>query len=127
MSTEIMTPKQEKQSGIARPQKFIKPYYEVDGDNERYEVRVMLPGVSRDGVGITLEKSELIIEGHREFRVAEDWKTLHQEIPTGDYQLRLQLNVEIDEEKIKARTENGILTIELPVAAEAKPRTIEVN
>ena len=111
----------------ARQQRFLKPYYEVDGDEHRYTVKVYVPGVGRKGVQVSLEKGELRVEATRTHLPDEKWKAAHREIPHADYRLRLQLNVEIEESKISAKVEDGILLIELPVAEEAKPRTITVD
>ena len=127
MSTEISSTQNSSTDGPTQAQRFIKPYYEVSGSDESYEVRVTMPGVAKDGVGLTLEKKELTIEGHRSFTLPKGTKALHREIPRADFRLRLQLNVEIEEDAIQAKTEQGILSIQLPVATAAKPRTIQVN
>ncbi len=122
MATELT-----KQAEEAQPQRYLKPYYEVGGDELAYNVTVYVPGVGKKGVNLSLEKGELLVEADRTHRPNQNWKAAHREIPEADYRLRLQLNVDIDESKISAKVEDGILRIELPVAEEAKPRTISVD
>ena len=126
MNTEI-SKEQGALPTTARRQDYIRPYYEVEGNEHAYEVRVFLPGVPRDQATITLEKNTLVVEANRRTHWKEAWRSIHREIPTADYRLRLQLNVMVDEAGIKAASRDGILTIKLPVAEEAKPRSIKVQ
>jgi HSP20 family protein len=88
---------------------------------------VNLPGVSRDGVDISLKDGTLNIAGSREHGVPEGWRPLRRELPKGDYRLSLRLNVEVNESEISAKVEDGVLDLTLPKADEVKPRRIEVN
>jgi len=105
----------------------VKPRYFVDGTQEAYEVRVELPGVAKDGVSINLEENVLTLRAKRTPSALSDWKTLHRELSGLDFLLRLRLNTQVDEEKMTAALENGILTLKLPVKEAAKPRRIEVQ
>lgn len=104
-----------------------KPLYNVTGNAEAYEVRVELPGVAKSGVKIDLEDNVLSIRGERQSATPEGWKTLHRELSTLGYQLRLRLNTPVDEDKLTANLENGVLTLKLPLKEAAKPRRIEVQ
>lgn len=125
MNTEVTSPKP--LSREARAQRYVKPYYEVRSAPDAHTVRVYMPGVSKSGVKITLERDRLFIEGERARIAPDSWKALHREIPEADFRLQLDLNVHINEQAIEARTEAGVLTLRLPVAEEAKPRTITVE
>lgn len=105
----------------------VKPRYFVDGTQEAYEVRVELPGVAKDGVSIDLEENVLTLRAKRTPSALSEWKTLHRELNGLDFLLRLRLNAQVDEEKMSAALENGILTLKLPVKEAAKPRRIEVQ
>lgn len=111
----------------ARAERYIRPAYEVIPGGESYEVRVTMPGVDKAGLSVTLEKDDLLIEGRRAAWRQPSWQPVHREISDANYRLRLQLNVAINEEKITARIEDGILSVTLPVAEEAKPRTIAIE
>ncbi len=104
-----------------------RPYYTVSGDKKEYNVEVFMPGVAKDAYDVTLNHDELVIEGRKSVLVPEKAHVLHQEIPPEDYKLRLQLNVSVDEEKISAKSEDGILRITLPVAREAQPKRIKIE
>ena len=112
----------------AQRERFLRPYYEVHQDKDAYHVAVYVPGVDRKEAKITVEDKSLTVEARRSNIAPEGSRPLYRELPnlTG-YRLRLSLNVVIDEDKIGAKTENGVLRITLPVADEAKPRRIDVN
>jgi len=59
----------------ARQQEFLRPYYEVTGDRDTYQVHVYLPGVAKDGATITLEKDNLLVEASLIGRKAGDPST----------------------------------------------------
>ena len=104
-----------------------KPRYFVDGTKEAYEVRVELPGVAKDGVNINLEENVLTLHAKRKSAAPAESKPLHRELSDLDFMLRLRLNTEVDEEKMTAALDNGVLTLRLPVKETAKPRRIEVQ
>jgi len=104
-----------------------KPLYTVNGNADTYEVHVQMPGVAKGGVKLDLEDNILSIHGERQSAMPEGWKPLHRELSTLSYQLRLRLNTPVDEDKLTANLENGVLTLKLPVKEAAKPRRIEVQ
>lgn len=104
-----------------------KPRYFVDGTKEAYEVRVELPGVAKEDVSINLEENVLSIHAKRKSAAPAESKPLHRELSDLDFLLRLRLNTEVDEEKMTAALDHGVLTLTLPVKEAAKPRRIEVQ
>jgi HSP20 family protein len=105
----------------------IKPRYTVDGDKSAYGIRVELPGVKKDGVRIDLDSDVLTIHARRTSAAPADWKALHRELVEDDFVLRLKLNAPVDETKLAAKLEHGVLALDLPIKDAAKPRTIPVN
>ncbi len=109
---------------VARP---IKPHYEVKESGDAYLVKVMMPGVNKKGVTLSVQGEGLTIHGVRCHAVPNSWRPLQRELPWGDYHLQLRLNVEVDEKNISAKVEEGILWLTLPMAEAVKPRTIEIE
>ena len=104
-----------------------KPLYNVNGNAEAYEVRVEMPGVPKSGVKLDLEDNILTVRGERNTTVPEGMKALHRELSPLSYLLRLRLNTPVEEEKMTAKLEDGVLAIILPLRQTAKPRQITVN
>ncbi len=125
MSTELDTLQTPEKKAQARS--WRRPQYDVSENEDAFSVRVSLPGVSRDGVDISLEDDTLTVVGTRTNDVPEGWRPLRRELETGDYRLSLRLNVPVNEAKIKAHVADGVLDLSLPKADEVKPRKIKVS
>jgi len=124
MSTEL---KRQEQQAPAERIAWRRPYYVVDGNKEAYTVEVYMPGVAKGDYSVSLQRDELLVEGRKVLPLPPGTKWLHREITPEGYQLRLQLNVDVDPEGVSAKSENGILVISLPVAKQARPRTIQIH
>lgn len=106
---------------------YRRPTYQSFERDGFWEVAVNVPGVSKEGVSLEYENEALTIQAGRTQDSEGYGKLLHREIDGGDYRLKLNLNVNIDTDAISATTEDGILTIRLPLKEEAKPRFINVE
>ena len=106
---------------------FTQPRYSVDRSENDYTVRVELPGVSKEDVKLTIDGDFLNIEATRSPFKHTSWKFIRREIRESHFRLRLQLNIDIDCEKVSARSEAGILTINLPAAEKAQLKTIQIK
>ena len=112
---------------LEHSREHVVPRYDVEKHDHTYEVRVYLPGVAKGDASITIDQDSLIVEASRQSHWDENWRSVHREIPIADYRLQLELNVHVNEDAIRANSEEGVLTIHLPVAEEARPRTIKVH
>ncbi|MFM7606737.1 MAG: Hsp20/alpha crystallin family protein [Prosthecobacter sp.] len=104
-----------------------KPLYNVKCNTDAYEVWVEMPGVPKSGAKLDLEASILTVRGERASNVREGLRTLHRELSPLNYLLRLRLNKPVDEDKMTAKLEGGVLIITLPFQEVARPRQILVN
>lgn len=104
-----------------------KPLYNVNGSSDAYEVRVEMPGVPKSGVKLDLEDNILTVRGERASNVREGMRALHRELSPLNYLLRLRLNKPVDEDKMSAKLEDGVLSLILPLKEVAKPRQILVS
>ena len=114
------------ETGVVQNAK-IRPRYETSETQDAYEVSVYMPGVGKDGIKVSHENDEITIAGTRKNLIPASWRALSRESRDCDYELKLALNVRIDDAKIAAKTENGILRLTLPKASEAKPRLISIE
>ena len=117
----------EKMPETAQRHRYRRPHYEVKSDNLGYDVRVYMPGVSRSGASVTIERGTLAVKGNATRGIPESWRSLRRELFNADYLLKFQLNVEVAENAITASAEDGVLTVRLPIAEEAKPRSISID
>lgn len=86
-----------------------------------------MPGVAPDDVEVTLERQMLTLQGRARPHAPEGYRRLSSEYREGDYLRVFTLSDEVDQKKIKAEFKNGVLRLELPRAAEAKPKKISVK
>jgi len=85
-----------------------------------------VPGLKPEDVDVTLEGDTLMLRG--EFKAPMDnVDYIFQERPYGKFNRTLTINVPVDHEKVEASFENGVLTITLPKAEAARPKTIKVE
>jgi len=104
------------------------PNVEVTESDDSYTLKAELPGVSKNDVKITLKDNSVTIRGEKKKEQREKTKdTFRSERHFGIFQRTFSLPSSVREDKIEANFENGVLTVEIPKAEEAKPKEIEVK
>jgi len=86
-----------------------------------------LPGVSKDDVEINLDKDVLTIGGRVGVGDYEGLRALYSEYNVGNFFRRFTLGEAIDQAKISADMDNGVLTVTLPKREAAQPRKIKIS
>ncbi|TVR41428.1 MAG: Hsp20/alpha crystallin family protein [Planctomycetota bacterium] len=105
----------------------VTPAADVLRYDDRYEVHLALPGVRREDIRITSEKSLLVIEAHDQIKSPQQASSVHREFGNCRYRRSFSLNEEIDQGHISAKLEDGILRLSLPKRAEVAPRSISIR
>lgn len=106
---------------------YRKPNYTVRTEENAYRLEVELPGVAKDAARITLDGNLLTIDADEVRLGNETWQAFRREIAAGGFKLSLELNIDIDESAISAKSADGVLTVMLPLAAKAAKRTIAIE
>ncbi|MGE4505015.1 MAG: Hsp20/alpha crystallin family protein [Desulfovibrionaceae bacterium] len=110
--------------GLGSRKPFAYPPLNVSEDEENIYVRAEMPGVRLDDLELTLSEKSLVLKGERK---SEEGRYFRQERPSGAFQRVVRLNVPVDREKVAAALADGILTVTLPRAEEARPRKISID
>lgn len=105
---------------------FVTPVTNILETQDGYVLEAELPGVSKDGLEITVENDALTIVGRR--AVAENrGRQVYRESRSFDYRRAFELDASVDSSKITAKLDQGVLTLHLPKAEAVKPRKIAVG
>jgi len=114
------------EKAIQQKTRYIKPRYAVhEAENGQLNVRVEMPGVDKGNLDIRVENNELLILGRREPEKDEHY--LLHERPQGDFLQTFTLDQTVDQGKVDAVLEKGILTIRLDLKEQVRPRTIKIR
>jgi HSP20 family protein len=104
------------------------PALDMYEDKDNIYVRAELPGMKKEDIDVSLHNGSLSISGERktqeEFKNAEVYRS---ERFAGRFVRTLSLPTAVVADKIKAQYKDGILSITLPKAEEAKPKQIDVS
>lgn len=94
----------------------MKPKANIIKEESHYKVQVALPGVEKENISMKVEKDVLIVTAKQN---TEEQKYSMKEFDYSDLERRFILSDVVDQEKIKASYEYGILSIEVPLKEEA--------
>jgi HSP20 family protein len=103
------------------------PLTDIFEDASGLKIVTELPGMKAEDVKLTLEGRTLTIKGEKR-QVAEEKTTkVHRyERTYGAFERSFTLPSTVDSNKVDAAFENGLLTVTLPIAEQARPREISV-
>ncbi|HEX3989283.1 MAG TPA: Hsp20/alpha crystallin family protein [Verrucomicrobiae bacterium] len=110
---------------VETPHEYISPGVNIVETKDGYVLEAEMPGVNKDGLDIQLEENILTLVGRR--APASGGTSLHRESRAADFRRVFELDPSIDAQKINARIDQGILTLNLPKAEKVKPRKITVG
>lgn len=89
-----------------------------------------LPGIPKESISVHVENRTLTIRGERKREIVEDDKKagIHRaERAFGSFVRAFSLPETADPQRVQADYKDGVLTVTVPVAEAAKPRSIEVK
>lgn len=85
-----------------------------------------LPGFDPNSIDITVEDKTLTVQAQRSWAPQEGEQVVISERPQGTFTRRIAIGDGLDAEHVEATYENGVLTVRLPVAEQAKPRKVAI-
>ena len=109
------------------PGRYYAPYADIYETDEALSVVMEMPGVEKSRLNVGLENDVLRIDGRIDFAKYEDMEPVYAEYNVGHYGRTFTLSSKIDQEKISAQLEDGVLTLTLPKAKQAQPRRISIG
>jgi len=104
------------------------PPVDVYEDTDTLLVKAELPGLKKDDIEISLHDGYLTLSGERkEESKHEDADVYRSERWVGKFHRSISLPCSVQADKIKATYNEGVLTVALPKAEEAKPKQIPIS
>lgn len=104
------------------------PTLDVFDDKDSLVVKVELPGLKKDEINISLHEGVLTVSGERKRETEKkEGESFRSERYFGKFQRSVTLPTAVDSNKVSAAYKDGVLTVELPKAEEAKPKQIAVS
>jgi HSP20 family protein len=92
-----------------------------------FKIHLDLPGVDSRFIELTVEQDLLTVRATRAWIRTEGDQVQIAERPHGEFSRQLFLGESLDRDRITANYENGVLTLTIPIAEEAKPRKVEIT
>lgn len=124
---ELKNKKELKTAGEGtRPGPVFVPPVDILENEQEIVILADMPGVDGKDVSIHLENGQLTIAGKISPVEAEKEVSLYREFHWGDYYRQFTLSDMIDQTRIKAKMDTGVLRLILPKAEKMKPRKIQV-
>jgi HSP20 family protein len=122
----------EKQELVSRdeqtvPGRYYVPLADIYETDDALCVVMEVPGVERKDLDVALENDVLRVDARIDFSKYEGLEPVYTEYNVGHYTRSFTIPNGIDQEHIAAQFEDGVLTLTLPKAKEARPRRIQVG
>ncbi len=106
----------------------VFPPMNVTQDDDNFYVRAEVPGIKANEISISAVRNRISLSGRREIPAEHERVSYHRkERAEGSFNRTVTLPTEVDAQRVEARYADGILTLTLPKAEEAKPRQITVR
>jgi HSP20 family protein len=112
--------------GTQRRVEFVTPAVNIFETKDGYVVEAEMPGVTKDGLEVTLEGNEITILGHRTPDPTAG-QVVFSECANADFRRVFEMDPAIDSARISAKMNQGVLTLTLPKSERVKPRKISVD
>ncbi|MFH1215087.1 MAG: Hsp20/alpha crystallin family protein [Pseudomonadota bacterium] len=94
---------------------------------DHFDVKVEVPGLTKDDMSIRIQGNYLEISGTRKSDAPEGYKAHRVERGTASFTRSFTLPSDVNGDKVEASLKNGLLTLTLPKAEAAKPKQIAIN
>jgi len=109
------------------PGRYYIPYADIYETDDALAVVMEMPGVEKRDLNVALENDVLRVDGQIDFGKYKDMEPVYAEYNIGHYARSFTLSNKVDQDKISANLEDGVLTLTLPKPKAAQPRKIVIG
>ena len=100
---------------------------DVQTGDDAYDITALVPGLNADDLDIEVLNNTVTIRGEFKISGEEANKYLVCELPNGRFNRTITLPTETDSSKVEASIRNGVLSLRIPKAEAARPKSIKVK
>lgn len=124
-----MTPEQTKalQDRWENSEYVLRPPVNIFEDAGGIALEADMPGVSKDGLAIQVDKGRLFVEGKAHVDMPSNLEPLYADVHSTRYQFSFALSNELDTTNVEAILKDGVLGLRIPKRAELQPRKVTVR
>jgi HSP20 family protein len=94
---------------------------------DTFLIQLDLPGVDPDSIDLTVEQNVLTVHAERRPSLSDEAERVVGERTYGTFSRQVFLGETLDVDRLSADYDDGVLTIKIPIAEQAKPRKISVG
>lgn len=107
---------------------LLAPAVDMIETDKSIDLRMDLPGVNAKEIDIQVNGNQLTVSGERKVEKEENGKTYHRmERCVGRFSRSMTLPCNVQDDKVDAKYQDGVLRINLPKSPEATTRHISVK
>jgi HSP20 family protein len=117
----------EKKQEATVPARTFVPTADIFEAEPSLTLVLEMPGVEKSNVDISVEDGVLTVQGRLDFSKYQELRPVYTEYNIGHYRRSFSLSNKVDQTKISAEMKDGVLTLVLPKAEQAKPRRISIG
>lgn len=103
------------------------PRTNIEEKDDSYSFTMEMPGLAKKDVEVAVENDTLTVKGEKTVETNDDKGMLRREIRSSKFERSFSLGHEVDQENIKAKMEEGVLTITLPKKSDKVGRKVDVD
>ena len=107
-------------------ERYVTPPVDIYENGDGLVVKADLPGVAKENLDVRVENGLLTIQTNPA-QIAGNGAPIYREYQLANFFRQFELSDKVDQQKISADLQHGVLTLKLPRAEEAKPKRIEVK
>jgi len=100
---------------------------DVHDTGAELELRVELPGVSKDNVELSVTGDSVFVRATRDVEVPEGYTPHRRERASYKFERAWKLPIPVDSQKAEAQLRDGVLSVRLPKSPNAQPKQISVK
>ena len=107
-------------------ERYVTPPVDIYENGDGLVVKADLPGVAKENLDVRVENGLLTIQT-KPAQVTVSGSPVYREYELVNFFRQFELSDKVDQQKISADLQHGVLTLKLPRAEETKPKTIDVK